>query len=478
MKLTFIKDAPSSGEITIDKFFQFVVAGDKSSDGLHQIEMFNAVCFSAEKNLFDAKLDCNFDPKPYSDKSIKTDIEFKDKVEYLNEVEIVKQFWGKESYSSSNREDFIKRLNIEFNFNESQQSDLVEDVELIYNTLNKNLPVIIREDKKKIDAFILLPFKAVGTKSNNVQLKSVTALKKLKLLHAHASVGFWFHNSYKIKLQSRSQNELFKVDVNFKNELIKSPDFKIYYQVNSDVELKRGKVSLSDSTVEALDSEIIGIYSQPNMNYFEDWINFGIYSSSLFSLKNTAPVNKKIEEGISLIESELELKDVAAEKKKEMNIFILSIFISALMAMGLDATRLSDVQFQNYFPEIPFFSDAFIWLLICFGILSKYFYITKNNFFKQRYIKAVKLLSTIVVFWIFCCFFIDARILINLDFEGINNFYIIKLGNWIQLAPVLDILLTAYLFFSMLFLRSYAKHKNNDKYDYLLRAGKSIFGVT
>jgi len=484
MKLIISKDGPSCGEVSLQRFFQFSVIGKKKSDATHQIDMFNAICFKAESTTLSVSMECdiyfkNFQTSKEAEKRIQT--KFTDKVEYFEQLEILKQFWGKKAFSSSNREEFITKIKEEFTINPDQYDDLTTDVNLIYEVLDKtnSLPLFINDNKEqtdKFDKFIILPFKAFGKSTNKVMLKSSKELSVLKVLHDKISLGFWFHNVADVKLKSLINTDIINSEIEFKSN-VTSPDFKIYYQVDESVELKKNKIIIDSHIKEPVDAEIIQVYSQSEINYFKDWAELGIYSSRLLRLHNNTKVNNKISNEFKSVKSELELEDVEAKNKKETNLFILSIFISALMAMGLDATRLMNPTFLLNFPTIPIFSEAFIWFLICAGLIPKYLVLRKTFNIKPRYKTFIKFFSLLAFIWVVCCFFIQKEILIGLVITNPIDLAIVKLTHWIQFFPIIDMILTIYLSLSLIFYSYYDRHKKYQDNKFL-SVCKLIFGVS
>lgn len=481
MKLIISKDGPRCGRISLQKFFQFSVIGNKKTDSSHQIDMFNAICFKAEDNIHTVKIECEIRFKHFeasigaNESRVQTN--FTDKIEYFEKIDILKQFWGRNAFSCSNRELFIDRIQREFSIPDAEKVNLTDDVELIYSILEKtnSLPLFIDEKKEGIEKLIILPFKAYGTSVNKVTLKSSKELDKLKLLKDKISLGYWFHNVGDVKLKSINNHTIVNSEVNLKNEMT-SPDFKIYFQVDKSVELKKNQVTLDSNTNKSLDAEIIQVYSQSEISYFKDWAELGIYNSTLLRLQNNTKVDSKIASGFETIESKLELEDIEAKHKKETNIFILGIFISALITMGLDATRLTSDDFLINFPKTPLFSEAFIWFLVCLGLVPKYLVLKNTYQIKSMYKKWIKGLSSLVFIWMVCCFFTQEGLLIEWKVEDRINLIIIELTHWVQFFPVFDIILTAYLFLSVTFYTYYHKHKRymSNKF---MNICKSIFGV-
>ena len=474
MKLSISKDGPNCGDVSIQKLFQFSIIGKKNSDSTHQIDMFNAICFKAEKNTESLKLICDIHFKNFTSSQSSTNriqTKFTDKMKYFEELDILKQFWGEDAFSSNNSEDFILKIKNEFNIKNEDQDKLSEEVSLIYSVLDSvgSIPLFIKNSE---DTFIILPFKAYGQTPNKITLKSKGDLSSLKILKDKISLGFWFHNVADMKLKNLINSDNVNSEIEFRNQ-IKSPDFKIYFQVDETVELKRNKVVLDYKLESSTDAEIIQVYSQSGIKYFQDWITLGIYKSTLLRLHNNKSVNDRISNGFSTIKTELELEDIEATYKKGANLFILSIFISALMAMGLDSTRLISPDFLVNFPKIPIFSEAFIWFLICLGVIPKYLVLKNTFLIKAMYKVIIKLFCSFFFIWIFCCFFIKEGILTWMDIPMGIELSFIKLTNWTQLIPIIDLILSIYLMSSVYFIASYKKYKTGK----ILTTFKFIFGV-
>lgn len=475
MKLIISKDGPRCGEISLQKFFQFSIIGDRKTDSSHQVDMFNAICFKAQDNIHTVQVECEIQFKHFEESvsvnKSRVQTNFTDKINYFEKIDILKQFWGKNAFHCSSRELFIDKIQKEFSIADTSKTDLTHDVELIYSILEKtnSLPLFIDEKKASIEKLIILPFKAYGISGNKVALKSHKDLEKLKLLKDKISLGYWFHNVGDVKLKSINNHTIVNSEVNLKNKMT-SPDFKIYFQVDKSVELKKNQVTLDPNADEPLEAEIIQVYSQSEINYFKDWAELGIYNSTLLRLQNSTKIDNKIANGFNTIESKLELEDIEAKHKKETNIFILGIFISALITMGLDSTRLTNDSFLLNFPKTPLFSEAFLWFLVCLGLVPKYLVLKNTYQIKENYKKWIKGLSLLVFIWIFCCFFIQEGLLIEWKVEDRINLIIFELTHWVQIFPIFDIILTAYLFVSVAFYAYYHKHKR-------YKSNKFIFGV-
>ncbi|MBB1439620.1 hypothetical protein H5202_13245 [Shewanella sp. SG41-4] len=479
MKLNISKDAPNSGEITLEKFFQFNIIGNKKSDNRHQIDTFNAICFKTEIDTFNAKIDCEVIFTDFGDAKgkDKAKISFSDRVRYFDEISILQQFWGEESYRNDNREDFIKQCLIVFEIEPTEKDALIKDVELIYETLDKNstLPLIINEDKDGVTPFILLPFSAKAHGGNKVRLEGDRSLKSLTILRDKIALGFWFQKTSNVVIKNQLNSDVINSEIIF-NSKFKSPDFKIYYQIGNKVDVKKNLVSIKGGEDSSLDAEIVRVYSQSEITYFHDWAELGIYNSALLRLQNSTKVNKQISIEVKSVSSELLLEDVEATQSKEVHVFILSIFISVLISMGLDATRLASCDFTFFFPDIPIITESLIWLFVCGGFILKHLIYSKVYLIKENCKRVIKSLAVFVCFWVFCCFFIEKKMFTEWEDADILVLLGMKFSHWIQFFPLIDIVLSLYLFFSLIFYRYYEKN-NRNKEHWFTKILKNFFGV-
>ncbi|MGI2151952.1 hypothetical protein ACROAK_03530 [Shewanella oncorhynchi] len=470
MDLKFSIDAQDDETLKLDKFFQFTVVGDKTECDFHRVSQFNAIVFRFKCLKRANALNCVLNINSHDVDSEK-DIIFSDKSDYYKEVGILKQFWGEKSFVHESENQFVNKVNEVFNLSSVNQEELRDDVDIIYSQCKGRFPIIINENKDGIEPFILIPIVSHFKSSNKVTLKTLS-LARLKHLQKFISFGFWFNCSFQRKLKLILNEVLLNSKIEF-DRCVKCPDFKVYYQVDSNVKVKSNSIIIDKGESEPVKGEIIRVFSQSKIKYFKEWAELGIYNSALFRFENNRKINSLIlNEGVKTINADMYLEDALEAGKKQVQVFILSIILSVLVSMGFDATRQSTVAFKSLFPHIPYLSNEFTWALLCIGVASKYFYFF-NKSFKISTLRKVFafLMSMLLFFWLAACFFVDSTFIVEkldcnrveplaeLCFKEPIAFGFIHISSWLQILPLVDIVFSSYLIVAILLNDYYLKNK-------------------
>jgi len=380
IKFKISKDCAENPTISVDKLFQFVVVGEKQSDNKRCVEIYTAIAF---KRQFDEnqngpislKIEPQFDDFTKEQQNYCNNFSYSDCSEYYQEIDIIKQFWGSKSDTIDDRNKLLPLIGIT-----SAEPSLLEQ---IYT--NKNItPIMIEESEKGIDKFIAIPLPSTKTgnkiilSGNTSDIYHVAAANKI-------SFCFWFKISHVGFFKEHEHIEV-EHTLDFDFPFI-SDDFKIYYQVPKYYDLNKGKVTCHAQ--QEASSEIVKVYSQHRIKYFQEWRENGIYDSALFRVLN----NKNFEgiirsnSGNKTITSQIEIIDNRISKMREVYTLLAGIAISTFVAMGLDATRLGMTSHQELL-EFDFLglniTAAIAWTLIAIGLVIKYFRIFDENISKGR----------------------------------------------------------------------------------------------
>lgn len=469
MDLKFTHDIGPNNKVILDKLFQFSILGAKLESSFYKMEQFNALCvrFQNFKNEYTINIECDINSH---DSEKETPPVFTDRVSYFKDIDIINQFWGKSSYSTDNKSDFCNKAIEILNLNPENKSEVREEiydeVVLIYKLCkDSTAPILIQESKEGIEPFIVIPLKSVFSKTK-VKLKTEN-ISRLKITAKYLSFGFWFQSSFKRKIKTIHDELFFDSRIEFPS-VIKSPDFKVYFQIGAHIKIKSNQVSL-DNGGEPIKAEIIRVFSQSKIKYFKDWADLGIYQAALLRFENSKKINGEIMlNGVRSVKSQLNLEDTSETSRKQLHLYILSLIVSVLVAMGFDATRQTSQDFTSYFPVVRFFTNELIWFLVCIGLIAKYKYLLIDDAVNKWYKFTVYLSFIPLIFWLFACFFIKPTVILGMansvDFaqaehESLPDQFI-SLDNLIQSLPVFDFWLNTYIVITLLLLKYY---KNNEK---------------
>lgn len=348
--------------ITINKLFQFIIVKDIDKKN-RKIIIYNAIIFHA-KSTHD-KLNISF-------KYNLRDIPFtkEDCSHFFQQDNIIQQFWGKDSKFYSNMSDCLKNFH--------HQDD---DITSYLNKENSCHGVLYIEQNEKpnIGKFIVKPIK-IATNDNSIILPdSDKGEQNTNLI----SRGYWFKSEFDAPIEDSNKHIDLIASISLKGIEYKSPDFKIYLQADNKYELKRNSVEISYSknVIDRQNCEILKVFSQSKMTYFDDWRNLGIYQSALFRTKmNSVSEESSFTKGISKIEIHANLENSEHFIVKEINLIIFSLFLSLFLSLGFDITRQENIHFSRIFPEsAKILTIDALWFLCCLSLLFKYIYARGSN---------------------------------------------------------------------------------------------------
>ncbi len=378
IKFNFSKDCQGNPSIKIDKLFQFVVIGEKQNDNQRSVEIYTAISFKrnrSEANTGDMSLKIEPIFEDYtSPQESRLNYSYIDRSIYYQEIDILKQFWGKDSKAISDRGNFITSLGLE------PSEELTNTITKAYRTKNESLePIIIEELSKNIDKFSIIPCTSIQSNDKIILKGSDVDIASEKL-----SYGFWFKVSHVGFFKEHEQIEL-EHSLNFSFPF-NSDDFKIYYQIPKHYDIRKGKVSCFGDAESS--SEIVKVYSQHRIKYFEEWRENGIYDSALFRILNNKSFddNLKISSNKNFL-SQIEIFDNRISRMREVYTLLIGIFISTFISMGLDATRLLSedhqrlLSFSLFGEKIP---ASITWTLIAAGLILKCLGIFNDSISKRR----------------------------------------------------------------------------------------------
>lgn len=349
--------------VVLDKFFQFIVL-NKQDGNRCEVTIYNAISFHNENE--DSKLIVEFlDEKG----RIIQGLEHDDKVEFYKNSEVLSQFWGVNSRYDAN----ISSVIADFAPEDVNENILCEHI----RSMGTNGVFGVKENKPGIDNIVIVPLQ-IEKESNQIVLQQKrspqdSTLKKI------ISYGYWFKSRFNLDLNTGQNGFSFISNIEFPiNVDFKSPDFKIYIQTSKKYDVRRSKVEVRDINDSKV-GEIIKVFSQSKINYFEEWADLGIYTSSLFKVNHGTAGDKLISEGgVRAISVKADMEDLEKPRRREINLLIFSIIFSLFISFGFDRTRqLENNGFSSIFPDWHYLSIDASWLIVCLGVLIKFL------FFKQ-----------------------------------------------------------------------------------------------
>lgn len=366
IKFQIKKDFSAPEEIIIDKFFQFVIVGEKVSKKSRTVNVFTALSYKTKTGNA-VPIDIIQSYEDYSNNCEKNSIHHKDKSLYYQHDDILKQFWGKATTKLSNP-------NFSTEFKSLIKGNSGKVIDEFYRNLDNIQPLFVEESEKSIQKFFIIPSKVTLSEDNNIKLIPPRIPIPIELQKV-ASFGFWFHSEFSGEFKEDASLS-FLHEINSDIEL-SCADFKVYYQTSKEHDIRSFKYALNDKP-----AEVIKVYSQQNTSYFDDWKKLKIYESSLLRLHNSNTVNEDFKnKGIKKIIGEIELVNYKANRKKELNTIIITMFLSLLLSLGLDATRLTQKSFNILF-ETTIFSTpmptSLTWFFLCTSIIPKYYSINNS----------------------------------------------------------------------------------------------------
>lgn len=464
MKITtnIKQDNNQKSNTVLDKFFQFMVLNEVQNDKC-QVVIYTAIAFHCEQQ--DAKLIVNFSCNGQK----KIDVVNTDKCSFYSDEAVLKQFWGGESKVDSGYMALIDKC---------ADSESTEDKEILRQALqnvhDSEDVLYISENKESIKDIIIQPLKVkIGTNEVVLKCKFSDINKELK---KYLSNGYWIKTVFEEDIESDQQGFKIEAGLELTGATFLSPDFNIYVQTPKKYDLKSGSVEINLDGENTSQGELIKVFSQSKINYFEEWTNLGIYASSLFKVTMNSTAKKDIfKKGIKGISHTAHMEDLDAPRKREINLLIFSILLSLFCAIGLDRTRQNTEQFVASFPNVGFMSIDLIWAGICIGIMFKYFVLKGSKIAKN--IKGLLLLPFTI--WFCAYFFIDIGQLKEIEFFQVANENIFSYSGMQSTLYILDIILSLYCIVSLScirYLRRKLKPNNNDLHP-LKKRIYWIFGV-
>lgn len=391
IKFKFSKDCQENPSIKIDKLFQFVVIGEKQNDNQRSVEIYTAISFKRNIDKLNTgdvclKIEPIFEDYT-SPQENNINYSYIDRSIYYKEIDILKQFWGKDSRAISDRGNFATSLGL------APGDQLNNRISGIYNIKSELLePIIIEEPSKNIEKFAVIP--CISMQGND---KIILKGSDVDIISGKLSYGFWFKVSHVGFFKEHEQIELeHSLDFTFP---FNSDDFKIYYQIPKHYDIRKGKVSCSGDVESS--SEIVKVYSQHRIKYFEEWRENGIYDSALFRVLNNKSFDDNLKEiGNKNFLSQIEIFDNRTSRMREVYTLLVGIFISTFISMGLDATRLLSADHQRllsftiFGEKIP---ASIIWTLIAAGLILKCLGIFNGSLSRRRRIIYVMMSMPILI---------------------------------------------------------------------------------
>ncbi|MCU8075272.1 hypothetical protein ACRN9O_12585 [Shewanella oncorhynchi] len=365
IKFELKKDFSKNHEIIVDKFFQFVIIGDKTAGKTRSVDIFTAISYRAKSgDTVPLKIEATYEN--YSKNNQKISIENINKHDYYQKDDILNQFWGANTKTLENR-DFSEKFPV-------NSPEYAGEIDSFFSALTNNI-LFVEESNKGIEKFFIIPNK-INISEQKIKL-TPSNIKIPPSIKNFASHGFWIHTRFTGEFKEGDGTFSFQHEID-SDENLSFHDFKIYYQVPKDHDIKYFNYKLNEKDVET-----IKVYSQQNTSYFDDWKKLKIYNSSLLRLLHGNSVNDELKNSRKKkLIGEIELIDNKANRKKELYTIIISMFFSLLVSLGLDATRLADKNFSSLFIiktlELDI-SSSIVWFMLCIGLIIKYIFISNND---------------------------------------------------------------------------------------------------
>ncbi|HCG9432381.1 hypothetical protein VB492_18460 [Vibrio parahaemolyticus] len=336
---------------------------NKQDSNLCEVTIYNAIAFHDDAE--NSKLIVEF----LDEKNSRIQgIAHEDKSKFYRESDVLNQFWGANSRYDANISDIIKTFT----------KDKKIDEDSLYKHISStgtNGVFGVEENKEGIDNVIIIPLE-IENESNQLILRQENHPQDSEL-KSIISYGYWFKSKFHIDLNTGQNGFSFTSNIDFSQSVtFKSPDFKTYIQTSKKYDIRRSKVEVKDKSDSKL-GEIIKVFSQSKIKYFEEWADLGIYNSSLFKVNHGTAGDTLISEGgVSSISVKADMEDLEKPRRREVNLLIFSIIFSLFTSFGFDRTRqLEAGGFSTIFPDFPYLSIDAMWLLVCSGILMKFIFI-------------------------------------------------------------------------------------------------------
>lgn len=364
-------DNPENAQIAIDKLFQVVFVDKPNLRNIRQIDIFTCLIYRAQNwnNGFPhLKFSLDVDglkPKFREDLSN----------EFFRNINVIKQFWGEECRLIKSVEMFSDLVNKECNLEKGDS--LTHDLEVVYKSLDKEefRPVLIKEIDKNIQPFILLPQKSDFLEPDKIRIRpDITESVKSDQLGLKLSVGSWSHINFNAPLCDVKGRIPLEHQITWLPSGVKSDDFKIYYTFPSECDFldqhsfihAYEDKSLRNHT--EIKIELNEVFSQPYTMYFSVWEKLGIKKSTLLRLHNSTYVDNLFKNGVvKFCFIHFRMLDTDIKTRRDTKILIKSIWLAALVAMGVDATRV--IATKDFFPSTAYVNTLFWWILICASLI-------------------------------------------------------------------------------------------------------------
>ncbi|MCX9095252.1 MULTISPECIES: hypothetical protein [Providencia] len=368
---TIIKDTSChKKKVDIKKFFQFIILKDISKKK-REVIIYNAIVLNAEP--FDATFNISY---MYNYKPIISTTS--DCSDFFQKEKIIKQFWGEKSEFTNEITTTIQKLTNSKPESLKKPSDYLNDV----NNSCKGIFYVEQEEKSNVGKYIIKPIKTIQNESGIILEDTKFENIPPSEIKEFASRGYWFKSKFIVPIDDEKYID-FTASIKLEEAEYISPDFKIYLQTDEKYELKKTNVELlySKDNIDQTNCEMVKVFSQSKMSYFDEWVKLGIYSSSLFRTKmNSVSEENSYTKGLTNITVKATLENTQHFILRELKLIIFSLFLSLFISIGFDITRQGTPEFQQLFPpSLDGFTLDTKWLFLCVLLFIKYMYIRNTN---------------------------------------------------------------------------------------------------
>jgi hypothetical protein len=374
-------NSPHSSRIRIDKLFQVIFVGESDINQIRKVEIFTALVAQFptwEKNNPQLIVEITIDGIVAIDTADTSR-------EFYEEINILNQFWGKDSSKPSTQTTFRDTLLREIP-TLSQKNIDNQIITIDKKQEDKSLcQLIIKEPDKGINPFILVPQELSKNNQNHPRLIPLDIeISELKDLCMHVSPAIWIHSTFNTQNNSKKSINGIVIPIEYTmrfSDPLECDDFKIYYVFPSQFQVLNSPASSNEiklfppsgqvSSSENLKAEINEVFSQPNTKYFKLWESLGIQDSTLLRFYNSTSVDRVFKEGkVNNIRLQFRVTDIALGEKRENKKLIISIWLSTIIALGIDSTRLAEN--SKYFPPSTYVGTPFWWALLCISLFPRF----------------------------------------------------------------------------------------------------------
>lgn len=430
-------------KVTIDKLFHFIILQDINNDKC-KVTIYTALAFHSDQK--DAKLVVSFS---CNKKQVKAKHE--DRSSFYLEDGVITQFWGKNSKVDTEYSTITQKCLEGINVSTPDPLDKITTaLDKIEDT---DAVLYIDEDKQGIRKIIIQPSK-IKVEAAQIALKCKYGALENELKE-FVSNGYWIKSEFDSDIQSSKLGFNFQSEIKLDGAVFNSPDFKVYFQTQKKYDLKTSSAEVdlqstppnSPTTSSAIGTkcEVIKVFSQSKIIYFDEWAKLGIYTSSLFKVQMSSSLENKIcNNGIKSIIINAQMEDLESPRKREINLLILSIIFSLFCSIGLDVTRQTSEIFPLIFPMKSFLSLDLLWFIVCIGVFLKYVFITTTNINKKI---IIPLAIPLVLWFVPYAFISDLKISDN---PVMSNEYTLR---YFHSLYFIDLLFSAYCLISYAFIK-------------------------